>query len=82
MSHGDCDEALANLYQYLDTELDRSTTARIKAHLDDCYGCHAPFDFELRLRTVVRARLHEEVPDEVVDRIRTVLHEAGCPPSA
>ena len=69
----DCDEALANLYTYLDAELDGATSERIRSHLDECSGCHAPFDFESRLKHVVKERLDEEVPDEFVKRLRTVL---------
>lgn len=74
----DCDEALANLYTYLDAELDGATSDRIRAHLDECSGCHAPFDFEARLKHVVRERLDEDVPEAFVERLRRVLaEEAG-----
>jgi mycothiol system anti-sigma-R factor len=69
----DCDEALANLYLYLDSELERVNAERIKAHLSGCGGCAGPFEFERRLRAVVRDRLDEEVPEEVVVRLWTVL---------
>lgn len=68
----ECDEALTNLYQYLDAELDSATTERIKHHLDECPGCMAPFEFESRLKTVVRERLDEDVPASFVSK----LHEA------
>ena len=71
----DCDEALANLYTYLDSELDGASSERIRAHLDDCSGCKAPFDFESRLRMVVKERLDEEVPDAFVEKLRQALHE-------
>ena len=71
----ECDEALATLYQYLDAELDAVSTKKIKEHLEECPGCDAPFDFEGRLRTVVRERLDEEVPDEFVDRLRAVIRK-------
>ncbi|HEX6947658.1 MAG TPA: mycothiol system anti-sigma-R factor [Acidimicrobiia bacterium] len=68
-----CDEALANLYAFLDSELDEVTAEEIKAHLDHCGGCGRPFDFERRLREVIRAKLDEDVPDEIIVRIRTVI---------
>ena len=68
-----CDEALANLYAYLDAELDEARADHIKAHLADCGGCDRPFDFERRLREVIRVKLDEDVPDEFIVRIRTVL---------
>ncbi len=74
----DCDEALENLYLYLDSELDSFSSARIRSHLDDCKGCGPLFDFEGRLKTVVKERLDEDVPDAVVDRVRTALREEAA----
>jgi mycothiol system anti-sigma-R factor len=68
-----CDEALANLYTYLDAEMERAEADRIQAHLDDCGGCDRPFEFERRLREVVRIKLSEEVPETMIIRIRTLL---------
>lgn len=68
-----CDEALANLYAYLDAELEDARADHIKAHLAECGGCDRPFDFERRLREVIKAKLNEDVPDEIIVRIRTVL---------
>ena len=69
----DCDEALANLYSYLDAEMERAEADRIKSHLDGCGGCDRPFEFERRLREVVRIKLSEEVPETMIIRIRTLL---------
>lgn len=69
----DCDEALANLYLYLDSELDHLSTERIRAHLAMCGGCSGPFDFERRLKMVVRQRLNEEVPEAFVVRVREAI---------
>jgi mycothiol system anti-sigma-R factor len=71
----DCDEALANLYTYLDAELDGATSDKIRAHLEECPGCGRPFDFEARLRTVVRERLDEEVPDSFVAKLHQALED-------
>jgi mycothiol system anti-sigma-R factor len=69
----DCDEALANLYTYLDAELEEARCNEIKSHLAECGGCDRPYDFERRLREVIRAKLDEEVPDAMIVRIRAVL---------
>lgn len=68
-----CDEALAQIYTYLDGELDQGTVARIRAHIEECHPCGGAYAFEERLRTVVRQRLQEEVPEEVVVRLRVLL---------
>lgn len=72
----ECDEALANLYQYLDAELDSASTERIRHHLEECPGCMAPFDFESRLKTVVKERLDEDVPASFVSKLHEALEEA------
>lgn len=69
----DCDEALAKLYAYLDSELDNADAEKIRTHLAGCGWCDRPFDFERRLREVVRRKLDEEIPESVIIRIRTVL---------
>ncbi|MGH3666851.1 MAG: mycothiol system anti-sigma-R factor [Acidimicrobiia bacterium] len=73
MSGHECDDALTHLYQYLDREIEASTTEVIRAHLEDCSGCLKSFDFEARLQIVVRERLAEDVPDEVLQRLRDAI---------
>jgi mycothiol system anti-sigma-R factor len=74
----DCDEALENLYLYLDAELDAVSSEKIRAHLEECSGCGPMFDFEGRLKSVVRERLDEDVPDVVVDKVRNALREEAA----
>jgi mycothiol system anti-sigma-R factor len=73
MSGGNCDEALTNLYQYLDREMASADSDRIRAHLEDCTGCLDVFEFEVRLKIVVRERLAEEVPSQFIERLRAAL---------
>ena len=73
MSGHECDDALTNLYQYLDGEIEASTSEVIRAHLEDCSGCLKSFDFEARLQIVVRERLAEEVPAEFLERLRDAI---------
>jgi mycothiol system anti-sigma-R factor len=70
-----CDEALANLYLYLDREIDGLSAERIRSHLEDCPPCGHLFDFEGRLQQVVRERLREEVPPHLIERLHMALHE-------
>ena len=73
MSGHECDDALTNLYQYLDKEIETTTSEVIRAHLEDCSGCLRSFDFEARLQIVVRERLAEDVPDESVQSLRDAI---------
>ena len=80
MSGHECDDALTNLYQYLDREMEVSTSEVIRAHLEDCSGCLKSFKFEERLQIVVRERLSEEVPPEFLERLRdAIAREAASP---
>jgi anti-sigma factor (TIGR02949 family) len=73
--HAHCDEALANLYSFMDGELDDELVAeRVRLHLADCPPCGGAFSFEERLRIVVRTKLEADVPQEMVDRLREFLH--------
>ena len=71
MSH--CDDALTSLYQYLDQELEEASAAQIRLHLDGCGDCGPRFEFETRLKTVIRERLAEDVPEEFIARLHRVL---------
>lgn len=73
MSGRNCDEALTNLYQYLDREMGAADSDRIRSHLEDCSGCLDVFEFEVRLKIVVRERLAEEVPPQFIERLRAAL---------
>jgi anti-sigma factor (TIGR02949 family) len=80
MSGHECDDALTQLYHYLDQELDGSSLEVIRLHLEDCSGCLRSFDFEARLKIVVRQRLAEDVPVEFLERLREALaREASSP---
>ena len=75
MTHTDCDDALTSLYQYLDKELDTVSSTEIRSHLDECSGCFQRFDFERRLKSVVKERLSEEVSDEFIQRLNLAVAE-------
>ncbi len=80
MNSRECDDALTNLYRYLDREIEVTSVEQIRAHLDDCPGCLRSFDFESRLKIVIRERLSEEVPSEFIHRLREALaREASTP---
>ena len=77
MSH-DCDDALAELYLYLDGELDDGTRVRIEAHLRQCSPCLEAFDFEAELRRIVADRCRDRVPEELRARVQALLDGDGA----
>jgi mycothiol system anti-sigma-R factor len=64
-----CEEALQELYVYLDGELTDEKRSTIKGHLDDCNPCFEAFDFEAELRIVISTKCRDEVPDSLRTRI-------------
>lgn len=67
--HGNCDEALHELYTFLDGELTDESRTRIRTHLDDCSPCLEVFDFEAELRIVIKQKCSDQVPDSLRQRI-------------
>ncbi len=68
-----CEQALAEVYLYLDRELTWWRRRRIRRHLAMCEWCERGYGFERRLRVVVRSRMSEEVPPEFIERLRSAL---------
>ena len=68
-----CDDALENLYLYLDGELKPDVAESVRIHLDDCPPCLDAYAFEQRLKTVVRERLQEDVPADLIIKLTQVI---------
>jgi mycothiol system anti-sigma-R factor len=77
-----CNEAIRELYTFLDGELTADKRAAISAHLDDCHPCLEAFDFEAELRIVVARHCREQVPEHLKDRIAHLIAEDAGDPSA
>ena len=72
MSHN-CDDALEKMYLYMDGELTTETADVIRFHLNDCPPCFDAFHFEERLKLVVRTRLQEDVPSELMIQLKSII---------
>ena len=75
-----CEHALAYIYQYLDGEIDPTRRNRIREHLRICGACSPAFDFEAKLKEMIRQRSHDEPPPELFDRLRALIREQGPGP--
>ena len=80
MAEGNCDDALHELYQFLDGQLDDTRRQAIQHLLDDCPPCYEAFDFELELRVVIARKCHETVPDHLKQRIADALNHESLRP--
>jgi mycothiol system anti-sigma-R factor len=76
----DCEQALAELYTYLDGELTVEHRTVIRTHIEVCSPCFERYSFESELRQVVSMRCREQVPDSLRNRIADALRrELGGP---
>ena len=65
----------AELYAFLDGELDDRVMLQVETHLRRCSPCLEAFDFEADLRRVIAAKCTEQVTPEVRARFCGLLHE-------
>ena len=78
----ECEDALHQLYEFLDGELTEARRAAVQKHLDDCQPCAEPYDFEAELRQVIRRKCQEQVPESLMNKVREALQiESGSPPA-
>lgn len=64
-----CNELLASLFQYLDSELDAAECERLKGHVDHCPHCTEVQEAERHMRDLIRRCCSERAPDELKMRV-------------
>lgn len=69
----DCNEAVRQLYRYLDGELNDVRRVQISVHLDECGWCGEAAEFEAELRMVVANRCKDRVPEALKARVAAAL---------
>jgi mycothiol system anti-sigma-R factor len=69
----DCEEALYQLYDFLDGELTEDRRREFQAHLDICAPCVGKYEFEAELRRVITDRSKERVPNELQQRVTNAI---------
>lgn len=80
MADGNCDDAVHELYHFLDGELTDDRRATIRQHLDDCPPCFEAFDFEAELRMVIARKCQDSVPESLLQRIADAIDHEQLPP--
>ncbi|HEY1829450.1 MAG TPA: mycothiol system anti-sigma-R factor [Acidimicrobiales bacterium] len=71
----DCDEAVHQLYHYLDGELTEERRIQITEHLNFCGPCGGAVEFEAELRIVIANKCKDHVPDSLRQRIAAAIDE-------
>jgi anti-sigma factor (TIGR02949 family) len=73
-----CEQALHRLDDYLDRELSREETERVREHLDLCLHCASRFSQEADLLFEIQNRLQRlAVPSGLRERLMGALLQAG-----
>lgn len=75
MNNRSCEHAIAQVYFYLDGEITWISRLRVARHLRRCRDCSGAYDFESRLKVIVRDCLSVEPPPEAIGRLRAFLIE-------
>ncbi len=71
----DCQEAVHELYRFLDGELTEERRTEISVHLDWCGPCSGAAGFEAELRKVIANRCRDRVPDSLIERVAAAIDE-------
>ncbi len=66
-----CEETVGQLYEYLDSELDKRSYTKVKKHLNACHICCEKFEFEQTLKNIIKAKseihkVRESVRENIV----------------
>jgi len=71
-----CQQALENLYLFIDQEIDTASCAEIQSHIDQCRECLDVYDLERVVKSLVSRSCNEVAPEvlrqKVLVSIRTV----------
>ena len=71
----DCDEAIHQLYHFLDGELTEERRIKISEHLTYCGPCGGAVEFEAELRLVIANHCKDHVPESLNRRIAAAIDE-------
>ena len=65
-----CKEAIGQLHEFLDNELDDANYSKIRQHIDICHECCEKFEFEQAIKKVIREKTqHHKTPQHVLQNI-------------
>jgi mycothiol system anti-sigma-R factor len=70
-----CEEAVHELYHYLDGELTEQRREEIRVHLDYCGPCGGAAEFEAELRRVIANRCKDRVPQSLIQRVAAAIDD-------
>ena len=72
-----CNDALHELYTFIDGELTTERRAAIEEHLEACPHCFEAFDFEAEIKGYLAEKCRERVPDSLKERIAQAITDTA-----
>jgi len=70
-----CEEALKQLFEFLDQELDTHKHDEMENHLSICKSCYSRMEFENRLHKHLKKATQEQAPDELRSRVKNLINK-------
>jgi len=71
----DCEQVLAQLYEYIDGELDEEVIEEIRGHLKKCKCCYPRYDFEAAFLRFLGEHGKTEVPSGLKRKVFSAILE-------
>jgi mycothiol system anti-sigma-R factor len=70
-----CEQALRQIFAYVDRELGEEERAAMRAHLHTCKSCFSRMEFERLLKSKVRALRDDKATPSVGERVKALLKD-------
>lgn len=70
-----CSEVLDRLFEFIDGELDSTSLAKIKVHLDECAPCLREYDLDSAVKALVSRASRSQAPEGLRARILARITE-------
>lgn len=71
----DCEQALRQVFEYLDRELGEGERVAMQRHLHACKACFSRVEFERLLKGKVRELREEKASESAEQRIKSLLKD-------
>lgn len=71
----DCEQALRQVFAYVDRELGEEERAALREHLHTCKSCFSRMEFERLLKSKVGALRDDQATPSVSERVKALLKD-------
>lgn len=69
----ECEQAIRQMLEYLDKELEQHDHDAMHNHLESCRECYSRMEFEQRLKQMVGESREEKAPESLSSRVKDLL---------